>query len=65
MAGKGVFNPLDKRNLGVNVADALVIEEAEPLGDVKSFKGAGIYALYYRGGFPAYRLACIPEMPAI
>ncbi len=46
MAGKGVFNPLDKRNLGVNVADALVIEEAEPLGDVKSFKGAGIYALY-------------------
>ncbi len=55
MAGKGVFNPLDKRNLGVNVADALVIEEAEPLGDVKSFKGAGIYALYYRGGFPAYR----------
>ncbi|HVA84143.1 MAG TPA: Eco29kI family restriction endonuclease [Candidatus Binataceae bacterium] len=55
MAGKRVFNPLDKRNLGINVADALIVEEVEPLGEVKPFKGAGIYAMYYRGGFPAYR----------
>lgn len=55
MPGKRVFNPLDKRNLGVNVADALIVEEVEPLGEVRPFKGAGIYAMYYRGGFPAYR----------
>lgn len=26
----------------------------EPLGELEQFKGAGIYAIYYRGEFPAY-----------
>jgi len=48
------FNPLDKRNLGVSVADALLARDPIRLAEVKPFKGAGIYALYYTGNFSAY-----------
>lgn len=49
------FNPLDKRNLGASVAEAMLNKTAEPLGDLSQFKGAGIYAIYYRGSFKAYQ----------
>lgn len=48
------YNPLDKRHLGENVADALLRGVPGPLKDVPSFQGAGIYALYYAGPFPPY-----------
>lgn len=59
--GEGVkditpFNPLDKENLGTSVADALVAQTLVPLGDMPKFKGAGIYAIYYFGDFPAYEM---------
>ena len=47
------FNPLDKRNLGESVADALLETKAQPLPP-ESFIGAGVYALYYTGSFSAY-----------
>jgi len=47
------FNPLDKRNLGVSVADALLQIKPSPLPP-EPFVGAGVYALYYTGKFPAY-----------
>lgn len=50
----GVYNPLDKINLGKSVADALLEQPVHPLGDIPPFEGAGIYVLYYRGPFPAY-----------
>jgi len=49
-----LFNPLDKRNLGKSVVDALLEQPALPLENVESFRGAGIYAIYYRGGFAPY-----------
>lgn len=49
------FNPLDKKNLGASVAEALLTKEVHPLGKVPAFTGAGIYAIYYVGDFPAYR----------
>jgi len=49
-----VYNPLDKINLGKSVADALLLQKAQPLGDITSFEGAGIYVLYYHGCHPAY-----------
>ncbi|MDD5389835.1 MAG: Eco29kI family restriction endonuclease [Gallionellaceae bacterium] len=49
------FNPLDKRNLGASVAEALLTGAPKPLADIPSFQGAGVYALYYVGDFPAYR----------
>ena len=48
------FNPLDKKNLGASVAEALLTKEIHPLGEVSAFEGAGIYAIYYAGDFEAY-----------
>lgn len=48
------FNPLDKRNLGESVAEAVL---QQPVGSLppEPFIGAGIYAIYYQGDFPLYR----------
>lgn len=49
------YNPLNKKNLGVSVADALLARNVEPLRLSEPFIGAGIYALYYVGNFPTYK----------
>lgn len=49
------FNPLDKRNLGESVADALLTRDPGPLPPPKRFLGVGVYAIYYVGDFPLYR----------
>ena len=49
------FNPLDKKNLGASVAEAMLGSPIHPLGGLSSFEGAGIYAIYYTGDFPAYQ----------
>lgn len=49
------FNPLDKRNLGASVAEALLASPIHALEDIEIFHGAGIYAIYYVGDFPAYK----------
>jgi len=49
------FNPLDKKNLGASVARALLTKKAYPLESLPIFEGAGIYAIYYIGNFPAYK----------
>jgi hypothetical protein len=48
------FNPLDKKNLGASVAEALLARPVLPLGDLPEFNGAGIYAIYYIGAFKEY-----------
>lgn len=48
------FNPLETKNLGASVAEAMLSRKAYPLGEIPEFKGAGIYAIYYSGPFPAY-----------
>lgn len=48
------FNPLDKKNLGASVAEAMLASKFHPLGDLPEFKGAGIYAIYYGGDFAPY-----------
>lgn len=49
------FNPLDKRNLGESMADILKSSVPHPLPP-EPFIGAGVYALYYTGDFPAYEI---------
>lgn len=49
------FNPLDKKNLGASVAEALLTKKAHSLDKLPVFQGAGIYAVYYTGDFKAYR----------
>lgn len=54
------YNPLEKVNLGISVAEAMLSQPVHPLGDIPLFSGAGIYAIYYRGAHPAYgKLAAI------
>lgn len=47
------FNPLDKKNLGVSVADAMLTRPVSQLPP-ETFNGAGIYAIYYVGDYSAY-----------
>jgi hypothetical protein len=48
------FNPLDKTNLGVSVADALLLKPVDQLPPAHEFIGAGIYVIYYSGDYPPY-----------
>ncbi len=48
------YNPLDKRHLAENAANALLKQEPETLPP-EPFDGAGIYAIYYLGDFEAYQ----------
>lgn len=48
------FNPLDKKNLGASVAEAMLSRKTFPLGNLPEFRGAGIYAIYYSGQFKSY-----------
>ncbi len=47
------FNPLDKKHLGDSVAEAMLRTDIHPLPP-EPFIGAGIYAIYYIGGFDLY-----------
>lgn len=49
------YNPLDKKNLGASVAEALLGRKARPMDAIEAFEGAGIYAIYYTGAFSAYK----------
>lgn len=49
------YNPLDKKNLGASVAEALLGRKPHPLSGLSAFHGAGIYAIYYTGDFEAYQ----------
>ncbi len=55
MSHRPPYNPLEKVNLGISVAEAMLSQSACPLADLPAFSGAGIYALYYHGNFPPYR----------
>jgi hypothetical protein len=48
------YNPLDKKNLGHSVVEALLARPVTRLDTLERFKGAGIYAIYYTGDFPPY-----------
>lgn len=56
------FNPLDKKNLGASVAEALVSQPPHPLGELIDFFGSGIYAIYYVGPYPAYANISAPNL---
>lgn len=50
------FNPLDMGNLAHSIVTRMLENEPTPLGTISRFHGAGLYAIYYNGEFPAYRL---------
>jgi hypothetical protein len=56
------YNPLDKRNLGKSVAEALLEQAPTSMPSLSRksgnppFAGAGVYAIYYIGDFEPYRI---------
>jgi len=54
MSNQPPFNPLDKHNLGESVGLALSRCPAVSMAKIPTFKGSGIYALYYSGDFAPY-----------
>jgi hypothetical protein len=56
LSSMDIYNPLDKRNLGKSIADALMERGCVSIVSIERFEGAGIYALYYNGGFAPYRV---------
>lgn len=54
MSHETPYNPLDKKNLGISVADALLERAPGALPPDEPFVGAGIYAIYYVGNFAPY-----------
>ncbi len=55
MSPEPPFNPLDKKNLGKSVAEALLDRDGSALPPLEPFDGAGIYAIYYAGDFELYQ----------
>jgi len=50
------FNPLAIESLAESIVQRLLLNDAVPLENIPSFPGAGVYALFYIGDFPAYKL---------
>lgn len=63
MASIPVYNPLDKLNLGKSIVEALLEQTALSFESLEAFSGAGVYAIYYHGDFPAYRPLKILNTP--
>jgi Eco29kI restriction endonuclease len=49
------YNPLDKSNLAKSIEAELLAREVRELGATDDIMGAGVYAIYYCGGFRPYR----------
>jgi len=55
------YDPLSYENLARSVVTALIEREPEPLPPQGAFTGAGVYAIYYVGGFPPYGAMMSPD----
>jgi hypothetical protein len=57
------FDPLSYETFADAVVRALLGKLTVPLGALKRFEGAGVYAVFYRGNVPCYRLISGREIP--
>lgn len=58
-----VFDPADPNTVGLLIAHGLIEQDQVPLSSVSKFYGSGVYAIYYRGDFPAYQPVSGSETP--
>jgi hypothetical protein len=49
------YNPLEKSHLAESVVKQLLEQPLALLENIDRFSGAGVYAIYYRGDFSAYK----------
>ena len=50
-----VFDPSNPNVAGRIVGITMIAQTRKPLGSVERFYGSGVYAIYYSGGFAAYK----------
>jgi hypothetical protein len=50
-----VFDPSNPNVAGRIVGITMIAQTRKPLGGVERFYGSGVYAIYYNGGFAAYK----------
>jgi hypothetical protein len=48
------YNPLAMENLAQSIVNRILETDPTALDNVQRFNGAGLYAIYYSGDFPAY-----------
>lgn len=58
-----IFDPSNPKVVGRFVALAMVAQERQQLSDIPKFYGSGVYAIYYKGMFPAYQPVSGTETP--
>jgi len=58
-----VFDPSNPEIIGRFISLALVAQEPQQLASVEKFYGSGVYAIYYKGGFPLYAPIANSETP--
>lgn len=58
-----VFDPSNPKVVGRFIALAMVAQDRHPLPDIPKFYGSGVYAIYYKGTFPAYQPISATETP--
>ncbi|MDP1730521.1 MAG: Eco29kI family restriction endonuclease [Devosia sp.] len=50
----GPYNPLDKLSLARSIEAEILSREIKPMDTTEIISGAGVYVIYYRGGFEPY-----------
>ena len=58
-----VFDPSNPNIVGRVVGITMVAQTRKPLASVERFYGSGVYAIYYKGDFPAYEQLSGKEHP--
>jgi len=54
MRKPGPYNPLDKLNIARSIESELLSRSGDPLMAVDHLTGAGVYVIYYTGGYKPY-----------
>ncbi len=58
-----VFDPGNPKIVGRFISLALVAQPRHALTEIARFYGSGVYAIYYKGGFPLYAALSASETP--
>jgi hypothetical protein len=58
-----VFDPSNPNVAGRIVGITMIAQARKPLANVERFYGSGVYAIYYNGGFAAYKAISKKEHP--
>ena len=58
-----VFDPSDPKVIGELIGRTMLEQPRHPMTEIARFYGSGVYAIYYKGDFPAYKAIRGTERP--